>query len=317
VEKRATVNAKNRDNNTASVGNYGSLTAQESYDHLLNEITPTREALGGHWVYQLILDRNSLRKFMETHIFAVWDFMSLLKSLQNQLTCVTTPWFVPESTENARLINDIVLGEESDEVRPGIYMSHVELYLCAMEEIGADRGPFDRFIGSLQSGTPLTEALSASDIPPGVAPFVSNTIDMSSMKPHEVSSAFLFGREAIIPDMFRGILGQAEIRGTSKTVSKRSRLLNRATSALNRAIKSDVNNESRELGTELFKLYLERHIELDEGSHGPMSERLLISLCGDSEANWLEATESANRALLSRHKLWETLACEMVEMGNS
>ena len=311
------MNAKSTDKNQETIPTGGVVKSQDAYDRLIDEIKPTRDALGAHWVYQLILDPPTHKRFMETHIFAVWDFMSLLKTLQQQLTCVTTPWFIPESTENSRLINDMVLGEESDEVRPGIYMSHVELYLCAMEEIGADRGPFDRFIDSLKSGTPLNEALSASDIPPGVAPFVSNTIDSTSMKVHEVAANFLFGREAIIPDMFRGILGQSEISGAPKTVSRRGKILNRATSALNRALGSEEGHEKRELGSNLFKLYLERHIELDEGSHGPMSEELLKSVCGDSEVKWQEATSSAKRAMLSRHQLWETLACSMVELGKS
>lgn len=287
--------------------------SRELYDQLVDKITPTRGALASHWVYQLILDRDSLRKFMETHIFAVWDFMTLLKRLQQQLTCITTPWFRPESTDHARLINEIVLGEESDEVRPGIYMSHVSLYLAAMEEVGADSGPFDRFIASIQSGTTVEEALKAKDIPKGVADFVCNTMDMSLKKKHEVASAFLFGREAIIPEMFRGILGQAEIGDNSRAKPRREQVKTRLISALNRFTNDSFVQRDKGLGTDIFRLYLERHIELDEGSHGPMSERLLISLCGDSETNWREATESAQRALLARHKLWEGLAHEMMD----
>ena len=72
------------------------------------EIAPLREEIVNHKVYGVIRDLDSLKIFMQYHVFAVWDFMSLLKSLQNQLTCTTIPWF-PKGSANTRfLINEIV-----------------------------------------------------------------------------------------------------------------------------------------------------------------------------------------------------------------
>ena len=220
---------------------------------------------------------------------------------------MTSPWFIPASTKHARLINDIVLGEESDEVQPGVYMSHVELYLYAMKEVGADVGPFFRFIDALRSGVSVDVALSAPEIPDGVAPFVSNTLEMAQMKSHEVVAAFLFGREAIIPDMFRGILFESIIKDMGEADAEKKGLEDQKMPQYVHA-RMDAMKEESGLGSGLFQLYLERHIEVDEGSHGPMGAMLLKSLCGDSECMWQEALDSAKRALRSRQLLWVTLA---------
>ena len=76
-------------------------------------------------------------------MYAVWDFMSLLKYLQNALAPAKVPWVPPAFPEAARLINEIVLDEETDTMttcqsKLGEPMSHFELYLTAMEEIRAD-----------------------------------------------------------------------------------------------------------------------------------------------------------------------------------
>jgi hypothetical protein len=79
---------------------------------LQEKINIARAKLLAHPVYAQINDLNGLKKFTEFHVYAVWDFMSLLKSLQIGLTCVTLPW-IPVGSANTRfLINEIVTGEE-------------------------------------------------------------------------------------------------------------------------------------------------------------------------------------------------------------
>src|SRR6201997_1705177 len=96
-----------------------------------------RAALLDHPVYAEVTSVEDLRRFMQDHVFAVWDFMSLLKRLQQDCTCTNVPWFPAENAKAARLINDIVIGEETDVDPDGSYISHLDLYRRAMAEIGA------------------------------------------------------------------------------------------------------------------------------------------------------------------------------------
>src|SRR6266542_3094075 len=123
-----------------------------------------RRAVLGHPLYAQLNSLEAVRIFMEHHVFAVWDFMSLLKSLQRRLTCVTVPWIPTGPTGSRRLINDIVMVEESDELGSG-FISHFELYVNGMREAGADTEPVDRLITLLREGTEVREALSLAGVP--------------------------------------------------------------------------------------------------------------------------------------------------------
>src|SRR6478735_771827 len=116
------------------------------WDQLNARLDPLRKKLLDHPVYARIADVDAVRTFMEHHVFAVWDFMSLLKALQQRLTCVTVPWTPQGHRLSRRLINEIVLEEESDEDTRGGYISHFELYRAAMKQCGADTSRVDAFL---------------------------------------------------------------------------------------------------------------------------------------------------------------------------
>ncbi|MFG0318985.1 MAG: DUF3050 domain-containing protein, partial [Planctomycetota bacterium JB042] len=215
-------------------------------DRFAAALAPARAALLAHPVYAAIGDEGAVRRFMETHVFAVWDFQSLLKGLQRAVTCVDVPWVPTGDPEARRFVNEIVLDEESDAAPGGGHLSHFELYLRAMREAGADVGPIDRFVAALRAGTPVESALAAPDVPAGVRPFVDTTLRIArDGAPHEIAAAFAYGREEVIPGMFRRLVDE-----------------------LARAAPS---------AWETFRDYLERHIGLDADEHGPKARRLVES----------------------------------------
>lgn len=246
-----------------------------------------QRALQTHPVFALVNNPQAVRTFMTSHVFAVWDFMSLTKALQAQLTCVTVPWMPPENPQTARFINEIVLGEESDEVAPGVHMSHYDLYLAAMNEVGANSLPVQQLLNSLRAGKSERDALNAVAIPTATRDFVLSTLHWARARVHVVASVFVMSREDVIPGMFRSLLEQKVI---SPRRSARTPQLH------------TTNN---------FELYLERHVELDEGSHGPMSRRMLEQLCGTDELKWQEAQDAAQAAIAARHRLWDGIAEEI------
>jgi Protein of unknown function (DUF3050) len=62
-----------------------------------------------------------------------------------------------------------------------------------------------------------------------------------------------------------------------------------------------------------FAYYLERHIELDGGSHGPWAQEMLTTLAGQRESTWQKATGAAKRAITSRIRLWDSVRASLLE----
>jgi hypothetical protein len=248
-------------------------------DRLEQQISEARRAVTAHPLYAALDNRPAICTFLEHHVFAVWDFMSLLKSLQRSLTCVELPWVPTGPTGSRRLINDIVLVEESDELGGG-FISHFELYLGGMTEAGADTSVIAAFIDLLRAGTPVTEALGAAGVPAPAAEFVRLTWGLIESAPvHAQAAAFAFGREDLIPDMFQQVVG--------------------------------VNKSVGSLDT--FVDYLARHIEVDGEEHTPMAMQMLADLCGDDSAKWADCAETINLALAARARLWDGI---LAAIGN-
>lgn len=233
------------------------------------ELESLHRSVANHSMYKKILTVSDLKIMMETHVFAVWDFMSLLKRLQRDITCVELPWRPsPYPKKVVRLINEIVLGEESDKNKNGDPIDHFTLYLEAMEELDANHSVLDQFVSTLDFSL-LTKAQRN---------FVEFNLDLAMKgKIHEVAAAFFFGREKLIPDMFTTILNDLEKN-------------------LSRAEQTRFPN---------LKYYLERHIEIDGGEHSHAAHDCLAALCGSDENKWEEAKIAGVTSLKLRSQLWD------------
>jgi hypothetical protein len=246
-------------------------------DRLEAQIAPARERVVSHPLYAALSSAAAIRTFQEHHVFAVWDFMSLLKSLQRDLTCVQLPWVPSGPSASRRLINDIVLVEESDQLRGG-FTSHFELYVAGMAQSGADTGPITGFISLLRQGVPVPRALAEAAVPAPSAQFVSFTWQLIETAPvHARAAAFAFGREDLIPDMFEQVIGINERVG----------------------------------GLDTFVDYLARHIEVDGEQHTPMAMQMLADLCDQDEAKWQQCAHTVNLALAARARLWDAIAAAL------
>ena len=122
--------------------------------HIEDSLTDLRYQLQNHPLYQNLGNIEDVKIFMENHVFAVWDFMSIVKQLQHHICPSGYPWAPSKYTKNgiAHLINEIIFSEESDKDKNGRFFSHFDLYIMAMKDIDANTENIKNFIDK-QCGT--------------------------------------------------------------------------------------------------------------------------------------------------------------------
>jgi len=242
-----------------------------------SKIQSQKEILLKHSLYEKVKTIEDLHQFLECHVYAVWDFMSLLKALQSKLTCTTTPWFASSNPETRYLINEIVLAEESDLTLDGKRLSHFEMYVDAMNYCGANTGEVDTFLKNIIDTKNIFIAIKQSNLHPKIKAFLDFTFRViEEGKIHKIAACFTFGREDLIPNMFTEILK---------------------------------NFQRNFPETDLSKLiyYFERHIELDADEHGPMAMQMISELCQDDIQKWNDVEEVSILALEKRIGLWDAI----------
>ena len=242
----------------------------QNFDDCLARLAPLREALLSHRVYGTLSDEAALGCFMEHHIWAVWDFMAILKAIQSHFSCVDTPWVPRGDPMLRRFVNEIVLIEESDETSRG-HLSHFELYCLAIEEVGADPRAVMGVVEQLRQGVSGTKALAACT--GAGSDFTRHTLQLVEQgTPAEWVGVFAFSREEIIPDLFRQVVAQLVQSGGQ---------------------------------AHLLLEYLERHIDVDGEDHGPLARKMMEAVCGDRPADWERAFRASEKALQARRVLWD------------
>ena len=230
--------------------------------------------LYNHPVFKEIKSIEDCRVFMEHHIYAVWDFMSLVKKVQSIFAPTRTPWMPSQHKKYRRFINEIIIAEESDKLEDGRVMSHCEMYLEAMREINASTKKFKGFLKIIRSKG-LEHALSDKAIPKIAKNFMRHTFQIThSKKPHVIISSFSYGRENIIPGMFQKIL--------------------------------DGNQLDQKL-IPMFREYLNKHIELDGDHHGPMAKEMVKLACAENKIKLAEAEQAAMDSIQARITFWDGL----------
>lgn len=220
---------------------------------------------------------DDLQIFMYHHVYAVWDFMSLLKSVQHNIVPSGDLWLPNKGSRSdiARMVNEIVLCEESDIHPSGGSISHYDLYLLSMLEIGCDISHVEHFIDQIDRGGKIRNVCSSKP----ATEFMKTTFDMIDRGPHCAAASFAYGRETAIPAMFTRILGQLD---TSK------------------------------VNAPMFHYYLQRHIDVDGDEHGPMSEKLVEYFCKDDPKLVYEAEIAAIESIQARIDLFDSIEALLV-----
>ena len=237
----------------------------------LEGLRPMQREIAEHPIYAQLGDMHAVRVFMEHHVFAVWDFMSLLTALRSHVTTVNVPWRPLGSGATRRFVNELMLAEESDDVGGG-YSSHFELYLDAMDAIEADSRPIRRFVEMFHADQDVELTLRRCGAPAAAGEFVSRTWKaIDSGRTSAIVGSFAFGRESLIPGMFTSLYPLA----------------------------------ARKAELALFCDYLQRHIQLDEEVHAPLAYNLVSEICGDDEDRWEDVRISGLEALFARQTMWD------------
>jgi hypothetical protein len=245
-------------------------------------LSPLRRKLATHPVYEAVTTPEAVRAFMEMHVAAVWDFMTLVKRLQQEMTCTSIGFVPPRDPELARFVNELVLGEESDEGPAGRPMSHLEIYLSAMEEVGADTAAITRLLDALRRGVGPDEAVARAGLPEVSTAFSTHVVRTAlTGRAEEVAAHVCWGREDAIPEMFRALLD-----GLGPTWAP------------------------------TLRFYLDRHITVDGEDHGPLARKLVERLVGEDELAWRRVAMAAEGAMRARLELWDGVLLEIQRRGS-
>ncbi len=247
------------------------LMDQSQYIKKINEI---KKNIINHPLFHMRFNNEQLSHFMSIHVYAVWSFMSIVKSLQKNLTPQSIPWTPNHSTQNgmARFINEIIYTEESDEISKNTYLSHFEIYILAMRIIGVNTKPILSIVSHFKKNNYSRKYINSLNIPICAKHFINHDISIAKSRSlPKIVGVFCFGKETIIPFMFKQIIKAIPKRGNSVLIS-----------------------------------YFDRHIEIDGERHGPLAKKIFSEVCKKKSASTL-AYLTAIEALKLRESMWDDI----------
>ena len=255
-------------------------------ENINRSLSPLINQIKNHALYTHINSIEHLRIFMEHHVFAVYDFMCLLKELHRRLVSTQAPWFPPKDAYCARLINQILVDEEGDlSEDQSHYLSHFEIYLSAMEKIRANTKPIRQFLYYLNCGYDLALSSTLANLPHSAQEFVQTTFSFFKEETHSLAAAFVYGREAITPSLFIPLVQR----------------LNQQFSPVEQTLIAPL------------QYYLQRHIELDQENHFPHALKILSNLARNDQDKWQGINLAAQRALMARYNLLTAIDLNCVD----
>ena len=240
-----------------------------------------------HPLPQAIENMEQLRLFMEHHVFAVWDFMLLLKSLQQHIAPASVPWTPSRQPQLVGLINSLLAEEECDclpaELGGPRQLSHFEIYRLSMLEVGADTGPIDAVLDhSKQHG--LASSLQHPAIPEPSRRFLLTTQELIDRQEiHALAAAFAYGRERLVPYLFSHLLDRLRFLA---------------------------------LPCPMLIWYLQRHIDLDGESHGPLAESMVLALAGADHSAQSRVDEVRAQVISDRVRFWDAIHHRLMMSGH-
>ena len=226
---------------------------------------------------QQITDVDDLKTFMGLHVFAVWDFMHLLKGLEQTVG--------KHQPKLKLIVDELIREEESDHLPVNLggpaQLSHFEIYVRAMQEVGADAGAMSSMLDKMRRFS-LEDMLADPTVPEASRAFMTNTKNcLKDGRPEVVAGAYTFGRELLMPSLF------AELR---------KRLI------------------QRQLPCPTLNWYLKRHISLDGETHGPLAFGLMEQLTGADPLAKDRVEAIKQKTLEARDQFWSRIS-ETIEIN--
>lgn len=235
---------------------------------LISEIENETINLINHPLYNSIKTESDIKMYMFNQVWCVWDFMTLVKSIQIQIIPPNILWTPPKFPELGAYIYEVLLTEETDKgYNSETNSSHFQTFLKAMKESSVDTSSVDKFIELLENGNQFEIAIDSCGIHKEAKEFITTTYEFAKSDLHISIAVFCLSREGVIPDMFMNLLANVSLSNNYK----------------------------------IFNWYLNRHIYLDSQSHGPLSIKLFKTIV-DTKQKQEEALQASLKALKARNK---------------